>query len=326
MPSETANVVTKLFGYNENENLRSSAIPLFLDEWFHGDFTVDRPNDLSTARGSKSPEEYTQSFPDYRLNSAIEIQFDTNGQLISNPSAAMTDPDDPNSPGGSAPVTLEGAPDEPTNPFRTTFDYDGGQDYLYPTENGPYTKEESVGPIDGIEGYRASIIFGGSDPYLERLREDIDSLSEVTDADIPEFVTDFIAHVPAFYSFLDFVFMADGTQLVRVWDASVYPAHALYVGGTLQDRNVFREGIEWVPQGPIGTNNAFRQFAIEGSLTPGATPFDKGGAWGYRKLYDKAGSGPHPVMIDRVSGSSLSARTVESELSNPLFPDEIPPI
>jgi len=283
MPSETANVVTKLFGYNENEDLRASVIPLFLDDWFHGDFTVERPNDLNTALGSKSLEEYTQSFPDFRINSVVEIEFDTDGQTISNPSATMTDPNDPNTPGGFSAVTLEGASDEPSNPFRTTFDYDGDQNYLAPTVNGPYTAEENVN-IDGTEGYRASIIFGGSDPYLEQLREDIDTIAEIVDADIPEFIIDFFAHVPAFYSFLDFVFMADGTTLARVWDASVYPAHALYVGGSRQDRNVFREGIEWVPEGPAGAHSAFGQFGIEGSILSGATPFDQGGAWGYRNL------------------------------------------
>ncbi|QIO25364.1 hypothetical protein [Haloarcula sp. JP-L23] len=64
--TETANVVTKIFGYDENADLRSSAIPWIFDEWFHGDFTTNRPDDLATALGTKSLEEYTQYLTKHR--------------------------------------------------------------------------------------------------------------------------------------------------------------------------------------------------------------------------------------------------------------------
>jgi len=62
MPTKTekANVVTKILGYNENENYRHSAIPGYLDEWFHGDFDTDREQSLSNALVSKDLEEYSQ--------------------------------------------------------------------------------------------------------------------------------------------------------------------------------------------------------------------------------------------------------------------------
>jgi len=326
MPTETANVVTTLFGYNENEDPSSSAIPWPFDEWFHGDFTTSRPDSLSNALGTKQLEEYSQSFPDYRINSVVEIGFDTDGQTISNPNVNTTNPNDSNSPGGLSAVTLEGASDEPYNPFRDTLNYDGSDDYLDATVKGPYTAQEKVGPIgdSGVEGYRASIILGGSDPYLQRMKEDGVMLADLVDVDIPAFVVDFMAHVTTFYSFLDFVFMADGTKLVRVWDASVYPAHALYVSGSKEDQNVFQEGIEWVQQGPASEHEAFLRFGAEGN-TLGTTPFDQFGSWGYKSLFD-AGSGPHPVMQDSDPGSTLSVDTVESEFPDPLFPDSLAPI
>jgi hypothetical protein len=327
MPSETANVVTTLFGYNENEDLRSSAIPWLFDEWFHGDFKTNRPDNLSDARGTKTLEEYdssTNPFPAFRINSVIEISFDTSdGQTISNPTAEMTDPNESNSPGGLSPITLEGASDEPDNPFRTTLDYDGSDDFLDATPKGPHTAQKKVDPIgdSDIEGYRASIILGGSDPYLQRMKEDGVTLADLVGADVPAIVVDYLTHVATFYSFLDFVFMADGTKLVRVWDASVYPAHALYVGGTKRDQNAFREGVEWVQQGPVSEHEAFRNFGLEANSL-GFTPFDQFGSWGYRSRFS-AGVGPHPVMDYELDGNQLSADTVRNQLSKPLFSNSI---
>ncbi|MFC6734425.1 hypothetical protein [Haladaptatus sp. DYSN1] len=66
----------------------------------------------------------------------------------------------------------------------------------------------------------------------------------------------------------DVVVMADGARLVRVWEASVYPAHALYVGGILRDENEFDEGDEWVTQGPFSQHDAFNLFGAEASFAP----------------------------------------------------------
>ncbi|WP_255151213.1 hypothetical protein [Halorarius halobius] len=332
--TETANVVTTILGYDENDppdsvngGLRSSAIPWLFDEWFHGDFDTVREQSLTDATGTKTLEEYTSSenpFPDWRINSAIEISFDTpDDKTVSNPQVQMTDPEDQTTPGGVAPVTLEGAPDEPTNPFRTVVDYDGSKNYQQATVKGPLTAgPEKVGPIEGVEGYRASIILGGSDPYLEQLKADGRTLASIAPgANIPKIIADFMLFVPTFYSFLDFVFMADGTTLVRVWDASMYPAHALYVGGTLEDQNEFDEGEEWVTQGDLTQQVAFDQFASEAGFTP-FTPFDRYGSWLYEDTF-RNGAPPHPVMVHRKSGTSISARSVEREETNPLFPTSV---
>ena len=318
---EKANVVTSIFGYSENESPRNSAIPSIFDEWFHGDFRTNRPNDLSSALGSKTLEEYAQSFPNFRMNSVVEIGFDSDGQTISDYEVQTTDPNDSTTSGGLSPITLEGASDEPSNPFRNEYDYDGSQNYLDATVKGPHSDQTKI-TVDGIEGVRASLILGGSDPYLEKVKAEKETLHSLAGGGVPSFVSRYFFHVTTFYSFVDFVFMADGTKVARAWDASVYPAHALYVGETKRDQNLFREGIEWTVDGPVLQNHAFSSFAEDGNQ-PGATPFDQGGSFLYKDLFRILGDGDHPVMTHTESGSRLSAATVENDLSNPLFPDTL---
>lgn len=141
-----------------------------MDEWFHGDFDTVREESLSNATGMKTLEEYdssTNPFPAFRINSAIKISFDTSdGQTISNPTVEMTVPGESNSPGRVSPVTLEGASDEEANPFRNEYDYDGSENHRDATVKGPHKETEQVDPISGVEGYRGSLILGGSDPLL----------------------------------------------------------------------------------------------------------------------------------------------------------------
>jgi hypothetical protein len=314
--TEKAYVVTSIFGYNENSRevggkARNSAIPSHLDGMFHGDFRQDRPDDLSSTLGTKSLEEYTDSFPNYRIKTAVEIGFDTDGQTISSYEVQMADPST------LSPITLEGGEDE-TNPFRSTFDYDGTQDFLNANQKGPLTTEQKVDPIDGIEGVRSSIIFGGNDPYLVNLKSDGEPLTAIISSSIPSTLLIYYLQITSFYAFLDFVFMADGTKVVRAWDASYYPAHALYVGGIKRDQNPFRENIEWTVDGPIWEDNAFWTFAREGN-TPGLTPFDAFGSFLYKDRFQD-GAGPHPAMRYIDDGTNLSALTVEDTLSEPLFP------
>jgi hypothetical protein len=333
-----ANAVTKIFGYSENStdsylNVRRSAIPDILDEWFHGDFKDDWSTDLESTTGSKQLDEYTsESFPEYRINSVIEIGFNTDGRTIpdSEYEVRITDPADDKTSGGLAPVTLEGEPEEPDNPFRNEFDhYDDGQpgQYLPANQKGPHRKHKGPQEVtvkkDGqsFDGVRGSIIFGGSDKYLEKLKDDGEKLASLTNHHISSALSQFAAHLSPFYTFLDFAFIADGAKAVRVWDASPYPAHALYVDGDRKRQSTFRKGIEWTVDGPVLEHTAFHYFALEG-LVPGYTPFGQGGSFGYRNFYT-SGRGDHPVMVYAESGSSLSGGTVENELSNPLFPDNV---
>jgi hypothetical protein len=330
---DKANVVTSIPGYDENENYRHSAIPVYLDEWFHGDFDTVREQNLPNAITTKNLEEYTQSFPDYRINSVIEISFDTSdNQTVSNPNVTMTDTDDTEptgsgSPGGVSPITLEGASDEEPNPFRNEYDYDGSQNYLNATVKGYKADPQVVGPIgdNDIEGVRASLILGGSDPYVEKAKsrgEFYDILRTEDDLISAATVAHYFA-TPSFYSFLDFIFMADGTKLVRVWDASVYPAHALYVGEEKKDQNPFREGTEWTKDGSLSEQNAFLHFADEATI-PGYTPFDRSEVFRYEENFDALfAQGEHPIMDWEDDGSEITADTVRSALPDPLFPSAL---
>lgn len=125
------------------------------------------------------------------------------------------------------------------------------------------------------------------------------------------------------YAHLDIVFMADGTKVVRVWDASVYPAHDLYVGGNWKVGNPFQEGIHWTADGPPSEQPAFLAFGLDGNQ-PGPTPFDAYGAWRYKKNFDgNLAHGNHPVMEWEVDGANITAETVKKALSDPLFPSTL---
>jgi hypothetical protein len=327
--TETANAITSIFGYNENSSEggdeRSSAIPWILDDWFHADNRQNPwPSDRENTLGTKSLKEYDDNFPNFRIKTAVEIGFDTDdGQSISNHEVQMVD-ENLEDPSTLSPITLEGEPDEPYNPFRNEFDdYDDEyeDDYLPANVKGPSTTKDTVNVEndagDIIEGVRGSIILGGNDPYLVKLKADAVPLDDLTSEDVPRNVDRFYDEIPSFYAFLDFVFMADGTKLARVWDASRYPGHALYVGGEYRDERPFRDGSEWTPRGSV--QRAFTAFAIESQID-GVTPFGDPGYFGYENTFDVFGFGDHPVMTYRESGSSLSASTVENTHSEPLFP------
>lgn len=117
--------------------------------------------------------------------------------------------------------------------------------------------------------------------------------------------------------------MADGTKLVRVWDASVYPAHALYVSEDKKDQTPFREGQEWTKDGPLRRQTAFVKFVDEAN-SPGHTPFDGFGSWQYEKHFDKKHAyGKHPAMIWEDDGTEITADAVKNALPDPLFPSTL---
>ncbi|WP_276249198.1 hypothetical protein [Haladaptatus sp. YSMS36] len=62
--------------------------------------------------------------------------------------------------------------------------------------------------------------------------------------------------------------LTNDSTLRRVWEASVYPTHALYVGGSWVDENDFDEDDEWVIQGPVSQRDAFNRLGAEASFTP----------------------------------------------------------
>ncbi|MFC6993815.1 hypothetical protein ACFQH3_20110 [Haladaptatus sp. GCM10025707] len=328
--TEEANVVTSIFGHNENSGdpndptatARNSAIPDFLDEGFHGDDRQSLPSTISTALGSKTLEEYTDPFPNFRINTAVEIGFDTDGRTVLNGEYdALYDDPSMQNPSSVSSITREGGPGESTL-FVTILDsLDGADNFLPANVKGPYTTDELVTVPDGsggtVEGVRASIILGGNDPYIVALKDGY-TLAQLFAGNIPLAVLLFWQNIPSFYAFLDVVVMADGTKVVRVWDASRYPAHALYVGGLWRDERPFREGIEWTRDGPVTQDTAFGEFVLDSRLL-GRTPFETFGSLGYGDHF-RSGHGDHPLLDFSDPGTILSIETLESTLSKPLFP------
>lgn len=318
--TEQVNGVTTIFGYDENADPTDSAIPWVFDDWFHGDERTDRPAKFSDAMVDKTPplEEYpNETFPAWRMNSQLDIGFNTpDGKTISGWEFA-TDSSD------MAVVTLE---EEGTNPFRNLLDHyddkEPGENYHLATVKAHSARKKLDAPINGVEGVRGSFIYGGSDPYLTKAKERADLALIIADlpTPVPSLAVDYLTHVATFYTFIDFVFMADGTKLVRMWDASPYPAHALYLGGAKVDQNVFREGIEWNTDSYLD-HPAFLHFGIEAN-TPGLTPFDQFGSFGYRHGWDE-GWGATPVGTGQQNGALLTAAEVGDALPDPLFPPDI---
>lgn len=267
------------------------------------------------------------------MDTAIEVGFNTSGNSVSgDPEGKMTDPENPDTtPGDLAPVTHEGESDEPPNEYRNLLDhYDDGQpgQYLPGEVKGRYTKVDknfSVPSSSGdVEGVRVSFILGAGDPYLGKAKSDLVTLKEIVDGELAPSALRFFHVVATFYSFIDFAYMADGTKIVTVWDASRYPAHALYVGGDYKRENTFRESIEWDEVGWVHAQDAFFKFGLDADVNPAATPFDQGGHF----LYDdnwgtvpgfRTGYGEHPVMEFTEQGSALTG--VENEFQDPMFPE-----
>ncbi|QCJ46399.1 hypothetical protein [Haloprofundus sp. MHR1] len=318
--TEQVNSVTTIPGYNENIDPTDSAIPWLFDDWFHGDFSTDRPASLDEALGDKNPslDEYDRPFPRYRMNSVIEIGFNTpDGLTIPDSDDAWEVVFDESN---QASITLEGE----GNPFRNELDYyDSNQpgDYHPSIVKGPHTAIDRV-TIDGVDGIRGSIIYGGSDYYLDRAKSEgeLAAIISGTGLALPAWYISYKYQITTFYTFTDFVFMADGTKLARMWDASRYPAHALYMGGRKEDQSVFEEGIQWTTDQYLG-HIAFENFAREGN-TVGLTPFDAAGSFGYRNGF-RLGAGSHPVAFGRDTGDVLLSEGIEEALPDPLFPANI---
>lgn len=312
--STRIDAITTILGTSENGNPNASAIPPVFDAWFHGDFRLTRPRNKASALTYKDLEEYPKNYPKWRMNSIIDIGIDTNNNRTI-PSGGWKTKFNHN----LSPITLE---KEGFNPFRRikALDVDGSSNTLPATRVGPLKKTEKVFVTSGgerVEGIRASQILGGKDTYLSIAKQKGFSLSQLLkranlDLSVPEFLLLYYFRLPAFYTFVDTILMADGTRVTRLWDTSTYPAHDVYINGTRRLQNNMRRGIEWNQYGY--KHPAFLKFGIDAN-SMGQTPFGRGSF-----LYKRFAWLRKPVDTEQSTGTKTTPEKVRSKYSSPMVP------
>ncbi|MBX0298239.1 hypothetical protein [Haloarcula nitratireducens] len=334
--STSATTITLIPGHSENSTEGGddldSAMPDYngkcLDAWFVADAVTDLPDDLQTVREMrKHLPEYDEGLRQYRLANRIDLSFSTpDGRSVTEPSITL----ETNANEKPSYVGVEGE-DSEENVVRDIIErddldwFDGKSKLRADVSNKRFESDAVREKVNGIEGVRASVLFGGSDTYIEILREKFYELGpaeflETTGMDV-EVVPAFIVHPPTMYTFLELAAMADGTKLARVWDVSRYPKHYLYVDERKRDVTDFEEGSrlsggEWRQN--ENANERFGQWALEEQDF--RSPFSPHTRSGYEQYVDHVTSfGPYPAMTYGEDGEELTASVVASHLP-PLFP------
>ncbi|WP_207591686.1 hypothetical protein [Halomontanus rarus] len=334
--STSATTVTLLPGHSENSteggDPLASAMPDYdgktLDAWFVADAVTELPDDLEAVREMrKHLPEYDEGLRQYRLANRIELSFSTpDGRTIVTPSVTR----ETNADEEPSYVGVEGEPGE-ENVVRDIVErddldwFDGADKLRADVTNKRFESDVAHEEVDGVEGVRAAVIFGGSDTYIEIMREKFYELGpieflETTGMDV-EAVPAFIVQPPTMYTFLELAAMADGTTLARVWDVSPYPKHYLYVDERKRDETEFEEGGrlsggEWRTN--ENANERFGQWVLEEQDL--RSPFSPHTRAGYEHSVGHVSSvGPSPAMTHGEDGDDLTASAVASALP-PLFP------
>ncbi|ADB62464.1 hypothetical protein Htur_3602 [Haloterrigena turkmenica DSM 5511] len=332
----SATTVTLLPGHSENSSEGgdplNSAMPDYdgrsLDAWFVADVVTDLPDDLETVREMrKHLPEYDEGLRQYRLANGIELSFTTpDGRSVVDSSVAL----ETNADEAPSYVGVEGESGE-ENIVRDIIErddldwFDGKDKLRADVEDKRFESDAVRESVDGVAGVRAAVVFGGTDTYIEIMREKFYELGpveflETTGMDV-EAVPAFIVQPPTMYTFLELAVMADGTTLARAWDASPYPKHYLYVDERKRDETEFEEGSrleggEW--RRNENANERFGQWTLEEQDL--RSPFSPHTRAGYEQSVDgAAATGLAPVMSHGEDGSELTASTVASALP-PLFP------
>ena len=334
--STSATTVTLLPGHSEDSanggDALNSAMPDYdgksLDAWFVADHVVDLPDDLQAVEEMrKHLPEYDEGLRQYRLKNRLELSFSTNdGRTVVDSSVTH----ETNAAEKPPYVGVEGQEGE-ENVVRNIIErddldwFDGREKLRADTEGKRFESGTVAAEIDGVEGVRAATVVGGSDTYIEIMREKFYELGpveflEVTGMEV-EAVPTFIVQPPNMYTFLELTAMADGTTLARVWDVSRYPKHYLYADETKRAETEFEAGSrlsggEWRPNENV--NERFGQWAFEEQDV--RTPFSPHTRRGYEEYFaHPTAFGQHPAMIHGEDGDELTAEVV-AERTEPLFP------
>ena len=332
----SATTITLLPGHSENTteggDALDSAMPDYdgkcLDAWFVADAVTDLPDELETVREMrKQLPEYDEGLRQYRLANELELSFSTeDGRTVVD--SSVTRHTNANEKPSYVGVEGEDGEENVVRDIieRDDLDWFDGKDKLRADVEGKRFESDAVREeVDGIEGVRASVLFGGSDTYIEIMREKFYELGPVefleTTGMETEAVPAFIVQPPTMYTFLELAVMADGTELARVWDVSPYPKHYLYVDERKRDETEFEEGSrleggEWRKN--ENGNERFGQWVLEEQDL--RSPFTPHVRTGYEQYVDHATSvGRYPEMAYGEDGAELTASQVAISLP-PLFP------
>lgn len=277
--------------------LEVEATPPF-DAWGTGDEITDLPSeDLSTAirpREKHKDEFEGRTFNPYRVRNRIDVTFDSaDGRQIDRDSLRVEL-------GGERSDTVLEAEDLNT----LNAELIGAQeiDGSYKFSGGRRRRFTNTRIIerDGVEAIQVSTIYGGFTKVARRVaefareyddlrfldevlgwtfkvggREVNDVVDELPDSIRSVVTPDFsgligaVAAAPNIFTFAEFTVFADGRRVVRLWDASRFPRHAMYVDGTRPDLAAASTNLPYEPRELANGNFiAFLAEAASRLVTP----------------------------------------------------------
>lgn len=325
-----ATTLTLLPGHSEDTpgdgHKLDSAMPDYygksLDAWFIADQVTDLPDDLETALEMRRElPEYDEPLRQYRVRNTIDISFKTpDDRTVSDDQVSVRT----NAHKKPSYVAIEGQAGE-SNVVRDIVERDDIHWFDDKAKLRADTDRFESGPVretvQDVEGVRASVLTGGRDEYIVRMKEKFDELGPVTflertGMDV-EAVPAFIVEPPTMYTFLDLVVMADGASLARAWDVTPYPKHYLYVDGDKRDETAFEEGEHWERRENM--NRRFGQWAMEEQ--DAAAPFTPEIGVAYERYLDAATVWePYRTLDYGEDGEVLSSSDLAAAMPTPLYP------
>lgn len=281
--------------------LEIEATPPF-DAWGTGDEITDLPSDeldIATTPREKHKDEFEgRTFNPYRVRNRIDVTFDSvDGRQIERDSLRVEL-------GGERSDTVLEAEDLNTlnQELIGAHEIDGG----YKFQGGRRRRFTNTRIIerDGVEAIQVSTIYGGFTKVARRVAEfaraydDLRFLDEVLGwtfkvggrelndvvDELPDFVRsvvapDFtglfaaVAAAPNIFTFTEFTVFADGRRVIRLWDASRFPRHTMYVDGTMPVSSSASTNLSYQPRERVNLNFiAFLAEAATRKVTPYYAP------------------------------------------------------
>lgn len=309
-------------GGDELNNSLPDAGGSLVDNWFTGDFHDSLESTYSAATDiDRQLEEFSSDFHHYRFKNRTEVKFDTpDNETIDSSSVNVTYNND------LVYVTLENEDNQlRDSTVRNELNITQNKRKAEPK---PRYHNWIIGTVDGIDALQTASIWGAYDPYVSKMlnyakNNDFDTLWDLlltsttigSLASTLALIATYVGSTPAIWSWHEYTVLADGTELVRVWDVSEFPEHAGYLGDNKRD-NVT---IQWKKNQDL--NDAFNEWSATAQI-PTTGPY-QAAHWEYKLAFDGTNT-PLPIgnesptmAYGRTSdGQTLTAGDVDSRLSD----------